>query len=1002
MASETIFNSTLSEHHWTDQISKDFDKEYALYVTNIPVSVFNVPKSISAIKPEAYIPQVIALGPYHHLRSELYQMERYKVAAVKSFLNKEQVLNFQNLVIDKLKTLEPIIRACYHKYMDIDGDTLAWIIGIDGLFLLDILGNYDIVIINSEGRKLSQDALLSRDVMVLENQIPTILLKELRKTLQIVSAEKDDDDGLISMLEGFCRAHSPLGLAPLAQLQPGTNCLHLLDLMYLLIVNHEGAKSVPQEASVKLDVAEDDQELGIMRDELKNNLVEISTVLTSLGIKTPLQVITKMPWEKISNLLGIQTGNKDKNPLVEEIKIPSVSHLRKFGGIRFSPTNGGIRDARFVATEATLYLPVITLNANSEVVLRNLVAYEAATSKSALELGQYVDLMSGILDTDEDTRLLVENKIIQGELSNDNIAQLFNGMNKTSGKARNRTIEEVNAYFNSRPRVQAYNFIKQRSMYIRRCQGPIRKYTGFLFPPKKEANSMHAYYILAKLIKMASETIFNSTLSEHRWTDQIRKDFDKEYALYVTNIPVSVFNVPKSISAIKPEAYIPQVIALGPYHHLRSELYQMERYKVAAVKSFLNKEQVLNFQNLVIDKLKTLEPIIRACYHKYMDIDGDTLAWIIGIDGLFLLDILGNYDIVIINSEGRKLSQDALLSRDVTVLENQIPTILLKELRKTLQIVSAEKDDDDGLISMLEGFCRAHSPLGLAPLAQLQPGTNCLHLLDLMYLLIVNHVGAKSVPQEASVKLDVAEDDQELGIMKDELKNNLVEISTVLTNLGIKTPLQVITKMPWEKISNLLGIQTGNKDKNPLVEEIKIPSVSRLRKFGGIRFSPTNGGIRDAGFVTKEATLYLPVITLNANSEVVLRNLVAYETATSKSALELGQYVDLMSGILDTAEDARLLVENKIIQGELSNDNIAQLFNGMNKTSGKARNRTIEEVNAYFNSRPRVQAYNFIKQRVYASWRALTLISTIVLVLLLILQSFCQVYGCPRLFGRSI
>ncbi|KAK2992646.1 hypothetical protein RJ640_022208 [Escallonia rubra] len=427
MASETIFNSTLGELRWTDQIGKDFDKEYALYVTNIPVSVFNVPKSISAIKPEAYIPQVIALGPYHHLRSELYQMERYKVAAVKSFLNKEQVVNFQNLVIYKLKTLEPIIRACYHKYMDIDGDTLALTMGIDGC---------------------------SRDVMVLENQIPTILLKELRKTLQIVSAEKDDDDGLISMLEGFCRAHSPLGLAPLAQLQRGTNCLHLLDLMYLLIVNHEGAKSVPQEASVKLDVAEGDQEIGARDDELENNLAEISTVLTNLGIKTPLQVITKMPWEKISNLLGIQTGNKDKNPLVEEIKIPSVSRLRKFGGIRFSPTNGGIRDARFVATEATLYLPIINLNANSEVVLRNLVAYEAATSKSALELGQYVDLMSGILDTAEDARLLVENKIIQGELSNDNIAQLFNGMNKSSGKTRNRTIHAVHTYFNSWPKLK--------------------------------------------------------------------------------------------------------------------------------------------------------------------------------------------------------------------------------------------------------------------------------------------------------------------------------------------------------------------------------------------------------------------------------------------------------------------------------------------------------------------------------------------------------------------
>ena len=49
--------------------------------TSIPVSVFNVPKALRVHKPEAYTPQLIALGPYHHWRPELYEMERYKLAS---------------------------------------------------------------------------------------------------------------------------------------------------------------------------------------------------------------------------------------------------------------------------------------------------------------------------------------------------------------------------------------------------------------------------------------------------------------------------------------------------------------------------------------------------------------------------------------------------------------------------------------------------------------------------------------------------------------------------------------------------------------------------------------------------------------------------------------------------------------------------------------------------------------------------------------------------------
>ncbi|GLJ35864.1 hypothetical protein SUGI_0719850 [Cryptomeria japonica] len=49
------------------------------------VSVFGVPKELLIVKPEAYIPQCVSIGPYHHWRSQLFKMERYKVAAALGF-----------------------------------------------------------------------------------------------------------------------------------------------------------------------------------------------------------------------------------------------------------------------------------------------------------------------------------------------------------------------------------------------------------------------------------------------------------------------------------------------------------------------------------------------------------------------------------------------------------------------------------------------------------------------------------------------------------------------------------------------------------------------------------------------------------------------------------------------------------------------------------------------------------------------------------------------------
>lgn len=76
---------------------------------------------------------------------------------------------------------------------------------------------------------------------------------------------------------------------------------------------------------------------------------------------------------------------------------------------------------------------------------------------------------------------------------------------------------------------------------------------------------------------------FDESLWVKRIQQSIDDDLDED-----SKIPVTIFAVPKILMATDPDSYIPQQVAIGPYHHLRAELYDMERYKVAAAKRYHN------------------------------------------------------------------------------------------------------------------------------------------------------------------------------------------------------------------------------------------------------------------------------------------------------------------------------------------------------------------------------------------------------------------------------
>ncbi|KAJ0984799.1 hypothetical protein J5N97_003155 [Dioscorea zingiberensis] len=476
----------------------------------IPVTIFSVPRSLRVSKPEAYVPQLIALGPYHHWQPELYEMERYKLSAAKRAQNQLPDLKFQHLV-EHFTKFEHIIRAHYHRYLDFNGETLAWLMIVDTSFLLEFLQIYACEegkalkrvpsrmshLVDNAGRKSAHNVIL-RDIMMLENQLPLFLL---RLNLEFQLSSIQEADGVLTvMLNGFMKALCPFKMMESFPCIDVTKHAHLLELLYSILV----PKPLEQPCEV-IDINEDQTDAVESNEKsskdhsshIKHFFSASWSAASGLNgsairyikqvlLSRPIKFLVKVPWKIITNLPGfsvlrkpvehlffsetsdkskLEDSNINKPPLIEEIMIPSVTELIN-AGISFSATKGNMTTIQFDVKTVTFYLPTVSLDINTEVILRNLVAYEASVASGPLVLTRYTELMNGIIDTDEDVKLLRERGIILNRMkSDDEVAKLWNSMSRSVRLTRvpflDKVIEDVNRYHNSRWRVKTTKFMKK-------------------------------------------------------------------------------------------------------------------------------------------------------------------------------------------------------------------------------------------------------------------------------------------------------------------------------------------------------------------------------------------------------------------------------------------------------------------------------------------------------------------------------------------------------------
>ncbi|KAM0879067.1 hypothetical protein ACQ4PT_034473 [Festuca glaucescens] len=275
------------------------------------------------------------------------------------------------------------------------------------------------------------------------------------------------------------------------------------------------------------------------------------------------------------------------------------------------------------------------------------------------------------------------------------------------------------------------------------------------------------------------------------------------------------------------------------------------------------------------------------------------------IDTCFLLDFLESYHV----EEATDMVSSAtnwinVMVRDAMMLENQIPLFLFVgalQLRQTSEDAAA-----DAMRDLLDRFIREVCPIKTTALALAGDVAKHAHLLELLYHFLI--------PSSAVFAEDAAElpplVPEELFSM-DALEQQVPDYDKVPL-LSTLTPMlgKLISSTDME--ARLKGVNMGSIINSPLVQEIMIPSVTQLAGCG-VRFAPAPERMAGIAFDAATVTLTLPVIRLDGNTEVILRNLVAYETAAVRGPLVMARYTELMNGIIDTAKDVKILRECGII-----------------------------------------------------------------------------------------
>ncbi|CAI9774645.1 unnamed protein product [Fraxinus pennsylvanica] len=194
----------------------------------------------------------------------------------------------------------------------------------------------------------------------------------------------------------------------------------------------------------------------------------------------------------------------------------------------------------------------------------------------------------------------------------------------------------------------------------------------------------------------------------------------------------SMFRVVDNLRRINPEAYDPQIIAIGPFHRSKPNLQNMEQHKVRYLKQFLERRTDSTQPSVerYVTSIRQVRDEAKNCYAADIQLDEGEFVEMLILDGCFIIEFL--YMSIhrdSWNEDDHPIFQydhiESQLLNDLTVFENQIPFFIIERLFNEIEI-----NDLDNINSLISPLLRnSIFPLQALPVVP----NNAHHLLGIVH-----------------------------------------------------------------------------------------------------------------------------------------------------------------------------------------------------------------------------------------------------------------------------
>ncbi|KAM2640361.1 hypothetical protein TB1_026751 [Malus domestica] len=426
-----------------------------------------------------------------------------------------------------------------------------------------------------------------------------------------------------------------------------------------------------------------------------------------------------------------------------------------------------------------------------------------------------------------------------------------------------------------------------------------------------------------------------------------------------------IYKVPHYLREGDDKAIVPQIVSLGPYHHGKRRLRQMDRHKWRSLLRMLKRTN--QCIELYLNSIKEVEEKARACYEgpAAMGLSSNEFVEMMVLDGCFVLELFRGV------GEGFKQlgypRNDPIfamrgsmhsIQRDMIMLENQLPLFILDRLLG-LQLGDPEQK---GLVAKL-----------------------ALRFFD--PLMPTDEPLTKSDRNKLESSLAYATTFDPLS------EQGGLHCLDVFRRSLLRTGLQAVPRVWIKRWSH--SNRVADKRRQQLIH-----CVTELKE-AGIKFKKRKTDrFWDVKF--ENGILKIPRLLIHDGTKSLFLNLIAFEQCHLDCSNDITSYAIFMDNLINSPQDVGYLHYCGIIEHWLgSDDEVADLFNRLCQEvvfdiNDSYLSPLSADVNRYYDHRWNAWRASLKHNYFSNPWAILSFIAAVVLLFLTFAQTFYGVYGYYR------